>query len=152
MGDKKYIERYLKINFSDDLRLVADKDLKPSILNTYVRPNRKTNPNYGLIIKGDFDGNGTTDYAAKVVDKEGKPKLIVIYYDETSDFFDCDGDQIIFLEKRRILVGRLGEVKGKKILMRGEGIQENNPESKYGGTIVFWDGNKLQSVWGPAYD
>jgi len=65
---EKYVNKALSEKYGKTYCVVTDKDIlyEKYFIENYLIPRREKNKYYPYIVKGDFDGDGKTDIAAKV--------------------------------------------------------------------------------------
>lgn len=140
-------------------RVLSDKDTRADIWADYdkeVQEKRKTDPNYPFILKGDFNADGQTDYAALVTNDQKeyeRLKTAVVFFPSGGKMiledkhFSTEHTVIELAPKGSTITGYTSEESDKEINVKlnFDGVLINNHDA--GGYWIYWDGKKFRYLY-----
>ena len=154
LTDELIVNDLLKTKLGNKWRVLTDKDVKDKSgdYDNRVKQERKANPNYPFIVKGDFNGDNKADYAALVTNDEQEWERLL-----TRVYVIPGGDKPVTFEESTMPVTTLQLVKksatiegfmndkDKKIVLSNEGLEVMTGES--GGYYLYWDGKTFKILY-----
>ncbi len=131
-------------------RVVSDAESgwAKDVFDYFVAPERKKDPDFPYITKGDYDCDGKPDVAALVTDATHKVFKLVFILDDGKKIElwkeDVQGAAIKNLTKSEV-TGFEELEKEKKVQLKCDGVDVAWFEtSSY---VVYWNGRKFENIW-----
>ena len=114
-----------------------------------VTPERKNDPDFPFVTRGDYDCDGKPDVAAIVTDSLHKEVRIVYILNDGNKISwwkeDVQGGAMKNLPKSEVSGFENLDEKGKKIQMKCDGLEVAWFEkSSY---VIYWDGKGFANIW-----
>jgi len=116
-------------------------------LEYFVYPQRKKDPDYPYIVRGDYNCDGRPDIAALVTDSSAKQvKLAFIYDGDTKINWwkeDMQGAALKNMVKQEF--GAMRDEKELKVSLPCDAVEAEWFEKAT--QVIFWNGRKFENVW-----
>jgi|GEM_PF-1896877 len=143
------INGLLKEKFGHTLTVVNDKvgNWPKDVFDYFIVPERKNNPDYPYIAKGDFNGDGQQDAAALVKFAGKNEYQVAIIFGSPLDkhrisFWKEDIDICAVATYPK---GELEGIDAGKVTMKGDGINVHYYETA--SFVIYWDGKVFKRVF-----
>lgn len=146
--DETAVNEAMKAGYGNKWHVLNDREAgwQKDAFDYFIAPQRKENPNYPYIAKGDYNADGKEDMAAIVTDSLNVNYQIAILLGADNILLwkeDVIGGVAISTVSKSKIQG-MSEERTKKILMKGDGINVEYFEKA--SFVLYWDKSSFKRI------
>jgi hypothetical protein len=114
-------------------------------LEYFVYPQRKTDPDYPFITRGDYNCDGQPDMAALVTDSSRLVRLIFIYHDNKTAWWPEDMQGAALKNMKKQDFGAMKDEEEVRVSLPCDAVEAEWYEKAT--QVIYWDGKTFKNVW-----